>query len=64
MAKPELLVRQVRSGITSPKRHVATLKALGLGKMNRVRRLPDNPAVRGMLFAVRHLVEVKSAEEE
>jgi large subunit ribosomal protein L30 len=60
----ELIVRQVRSQITSQKRHVATLKALGLGKMNRTRRLPDNPAVRGMLFAVRHLVEVTPAEDE
>ena len=62
MAKSELIVRQVRSHITSQKQHVATLRALGLGKMNSTRRLPDNEAVRGMLFSVRHLVEVKPAE--
>ena len=62
MAKSELIVRQMRSPITSPKKHKATLRALGLGKINREKRLPDNPAVRGMLFSIRHLVEVRPAE--
>jgi len=62
MANTDLIVKQVRSQITSPKTHKATLRALGLGKMNREKRLPDNPAVRGMIFAVRHLVEVRPAE--
>jgi len=34
------------------------LKILGLTKMNRVRELPDNPAVRGQIRKVAHLVEV------
>jgi large subunit ribosomal protein L30 len=61
MAK-ELVVKQIKSQITSKQEHVRTLRALGLGKMNRTRTLPDNPCVRGMLFAVRHLVEVTPAE--
>ncbi len=35
-----------------------TVDGLGLGKMNSTVDLPDNPSVRGMIHAVRHLVEV------
>jgi large subunit ribosomal protein L30 len=35
-----------------------TVKGLGLGKMHSTVELPDNPSVRGMIHAVRHLVEV------
>jgi large subunit ribosomal protein L30 len=36
----------------------ATLKGLGLNKMHRVRELEDTPAVRGMVNAVSHLVQI------
>jgi large subunit ribosomal protein L30 len=54
-----LTVRQVRSGIGFDRRQKATLKALGLGRPGHVRRHPDNPQVRGMIGAVRHLVRVE-----
>ena len=38
-----------------------TATALGLRKIGDARTLPDNPAVRGQLRAVRHLVEVVEA---
>lgn len=37
---------------------VATVKGLGLGKLNSQNDLPDNPSTRGMIHKVRHLVEV------
>jgi len=37
----------------------ATLKGLGLGRVRATRELEDTPAVRGMIFKVRHLVSVK-----
>jgi large subunit ribosomal protein L30 len=37
-----------------------TVAGLGLGKMNSTVELPDNPSVRGMIHAVRHLVEVSA----
>ena len=61
---PQLTVRQVKSGIGFDKKQKATLRALGLGRLNRTRSLPDNPAVRGMLSRVSHLVEVVPAGEE
>lgn len=62
MAKSEIVVRQVRSRVGAKPKQQATLRALGLGRINRSRRLPDNPAVRGMLARVEHLVHVESAE--
>lgn len=51
-------VKQIRSGIGFQKNQKETLRSLGLRKLNQVVELPDNPAVRGMIYAVRHLVEV------
>ncbi len=51
-------IRQVRSGIGCPIEMRETLKALGLGKMNRVAERVDSPEVRGMIAKIPHLVEV------
>jgi large subunit ribosomal protein L30 len=51
-------VKQVRSRINRPKDQKSTLDSLGLRKMNRVVELPDNPAVRGMIAKVKHLVAI------
>ena len=53
-----LRIKQIRSAISCPKDQGATLKALGLGKINRVVEKPDNESIRGMIFKVKHLVEV------
>lgn len=57
-AGPKIKVRQIRSGIGFDRTQKATLRALGLEKINRVRELPDNPAVRGMIAKIPHLVEI------
>ena len=36
-----------------------TLRGLGLGKIRARRELEDTPAVRGMIYKVRHLVRVE-----
>ena len=51
-------IRQVRSGIACPIEMRETLKALGLGKLNRVSERVDTPSVRGMIAKIPHLVEV------
>ena len=58
----KLKVTLVRSGINRPEQHKLTIAKLGLGKNGRSRVLPDNPAVRGMIRAVSHLVKVETAE--
>ena len=56
--KKSVTVRQVRSTARRPEEQEATLRGLGLGKIRRTRTLEDTPAVRGMIHAVHHLVEV------
>ena len=51
-------VRQVRSGIGCPREMRETLRALGLGKINRVAERVDTKEVRGMIAKIPHLVEV------
>ena len=60
MAKA-LVIRQVRSGVGMPHDQRATLQALGLKHQRSVTQ-KDNPAIRGMIFKVRHLVEVTERE--
>ena len=52
-------IRQVRSGIGFEKSQKATLRALGLVKIGRVRQFPDNPAIRGMAAVISHLVVIE-----
>ncbi len=53
-------VRQIASAAGRFSYQRATLKGLGLDKLNRVRTLEDTPAVRGMIARVHHLVRVES----
>jgi len=57
-AKKTVTVRQIRSAARKPDIQAQTLRGLGLGKIRRTRTLEDTPAVRGMIRAVQHLVEV------
>ncbi len=57
-----LRVRQVKSGIGFSTRQKATLKALGLGRIGKERRVKDTPPIRGMLNRVSHLVAVEIEE--
>lgn len=54
----DLKIRQTKSGLGAPRKIRRTLEALGL-KHQRTVIKPDNPAVRGMLFKVKHLVEIE-----
>jgi large subunit ribosomal protein L30 len=56
-----LHIKQVKSGIGAPRDQRATLEALGLRHQRSVIQ-KDNPAIRGMIFKVRHLVEVAEIE--
>jgi large subunit ribosomal protein L30 len=57
-ANKTLTVTQIRSPIGRRNDQEATLKGLGLNKLHRSRTLEDTPAVRGMIFKVKHLVQV------
>lgn len=59
-----LRIRQVRSGIGRVPAQRATLAALGLRHHQDEVVKKDHPALRGMLYRVRHLVVVTPAREE
>ncbi len=57
-AKKTLRVKQVRSAIGFDRRQRATLRGLGLRRLQQTVQLEDKPAVRGMVSRVRHLVQI------
>ncbi|BFH65436.1 MULTISPECIES: 50S ribosomal protein L30 [Paenibacillus] len=60
MAK--LQITLVRSVIGRPENQRTTVKTLGLRKLNSSVVHNDNPAIRGMVNKVSHLVSVKEIE--
>jgi large subunit ribosomal protein L30 len=58
-APKQLRVTQIRSGVGRPEVHKRTLRALGFLRHQQTIIKTDNPAIRGMLFQVRHLVRVE-----
>ncbi len=54
-----LKITLVKSPIGAIPKHRKTVEAMGLRKVNKTVEMPDNPAVRGMIDQVRHLVKVE-----
>lgn len=59
MSDKKIRVKLVKSPIGYDRRQRATLKGLGLRRMQHQVELADGPAVRGMIEKVKHLVEVE-----
>ena len=59
MAEKTLRITQVKSSIGRKEDQEKTLKALGLGKIGRTVDQVDNESIRGMIFKIKHLVEVE-----
>lgn len=57
----QLKITLVKSGISFPKDQKATIKALGLGKLNSSVIQNDCPEIRGMVFKIKHLLKVEEA---
>ncbi|NJM43424.1 MAG: 50S ribosomal protein L30 [Burkholderiales bacterium] len=51
-------VQLVKSPISCKESHRATVRGLGLRKINSVSELEDTPAVRGMINKIAYLVKV------
>jgi large subunit ribosomal protein L30 len=56
-----LVVKQIRSSIGHPDTMRRTLRALGLRHHQQTVRIANTASMRGMLYKVRHLVEVRTA---
>lgn len=60
MAKQKKLkITQIKSTIGYRQKTRLIMEALGLGKMHKTVILPDNPAIRGMIDKVPHLLDVE-----
>ena len=57
----ELVVTQRKSRNGSNKRQLDTLRSLGLRRIGHTVEVRDTPQARGMVHAVRHLVEVEES---
>ena len=56
--KKTVTVKLVRSPIGTKLTHRATVRGLGLRKLNSVSELQDTPAVRGMINKIDYLVKI------
>jgi len=55
----KLKITMIKSMNGRPEKHRKVLRSLGFGKLNRSVELPDNPATRGMIAKVSHMVKVE-----
>lgn len=60
----QLRIKQIKSGLGSQRRQRDTLRALGLRHHQDQVVQPDNPAIRGMIRAVEHLVQVEEVASD
>jgi len=59
MANKTVKVTQTKSSIGRLPKHKATLKGLGLRRINHTVELEDTPSVRGMINTVYYMVKVE-----
>ena len=59
----KLKVTLVRSPIDRPATQKATVRGLGLFKLNKSVVVEDTPSIRGMIRKVQHMVAVEPADE-
>ncbi|MCY4623541.1 MAG: 50S ribosomal protein L30 [Chloroflexi bacterium] len=52
-----------KSGIGFERNQQATIRSLGLRRLNQTVEREDTPVVRGMLHKVRHMVQVDEVED-
>ena len=62
MSDSKLKITQVRSLIGRPQKQRRIIEALGLRKNQTAVIQNDTPAIRGMVFKVRHLVSVEEVK--
>jgi large subunit ribosomal protein L30 len=58
-----LRIKLVKSPIGNNHKNRATVRALGLRKMNHTVEQQDTPMIRGMIHHVKHMLEVTEVEE-
>jgi large subunit ribosomal protein L30 len=58
----KLKIRQIRSASGHREDLKATVRALGIRKLNHTVEHDDTPQIRGMIFKIRHLLSVEETK--
>lgn len=56
--KGKILIKLKRSPYGFKKNQIATVRALGFKRLNQIKEVNDDPVIKGMIFKVKHLVEI------
>lgn len=59
----KLKITLMKSTISSLQKQIGTVKALGLRKIGQTVIKEDNPAIRGQIFRVKHMIKVEEINE-
>ena len=59
----KLRITQTKSTIACLKDQIKTIEALGLHKVSHTVVKEDTPAIRGMIFKVKHMVKVEEIDD-
>ncbi len=54
----KIKIQWYRSIIATPEKHKVIVRSLGLTKLQQIVERPDNPAIRGMVAKVPHLLRI------
>ena len=54
----QIQIKLIRSGIGFPVKQKKVIQGLGFRRLNQIITRPDTPEIRGMVFKIRHLVEI------
>ena len=57
-SEKQLRIKLVKSGIGFSSKQKKVIQGLGFSKLNQTIARPDTPQIRGMVFKVKHLLEV------
>ncbi len=60
----KIAIKQIRSGIGTPVKHRLIIKGLGLRRIGHTVMREDTPEIRGMVWKIKHLVEVSEGVNE
>jgi len=58
----KLKVTLIRSTVRRQQKQKRTVKAMGFHRLHETRLFPDNPATRGMINSIAHLLEWEEVE--
>lgn len=58
MQENKIRIQWYRSTICAPEKHKVIVREMGFRKLNQIIERPDNPATRGVLAKVPHLLRI------